>query len=361
MSKEDQIIPRIYQYRHSIPIHKQARKLSGKVSIGHILHAAAELEKSPVEIVSRLRELGLSLPEQLPDWDIIGPFTEEDRNLINVKISDHQVYWLEQDAPLAYILTTAILLKRSPVEIVFRLRELGFSLPEQLPDWDIIGPLTNEDQIILGIKPEIQTELLFDKVSISHILRTAAELEKSPVEIVSRLRELGLSLPEQLPDWDIIGPLTNEDRNLIPWEFEDSENPQEYKVSISHILSTAVELEKSPVEIVFRLRELGFSLPEQLPNWNAIGRLRKEDQILINQRTFRGRVISFDRVEEILEAAFEINKSPLEIISRLIQFGFEIKVDVSFKELEAIVQIWDGCTKEQARQRLSDTGWVIIQ
>jgi caspase domain-containing protein/ClpA/ClpB-like protein len=375
------------------PLHQEDRNLipwdlEGKeIPLEHILRAAIELRKSPAEIMERLRAFGFSLPAQQPDWDAIGPLREEDRQLLPWKwvynwssrfkwerqaidlrqnsrlsfkrrrpdVMKFEYLWPKNTASYEYIIRAAIELRKSPAEIMERLRAFGFSLPTQQPDWDAIGPLHQEDLIIISNQLDGRDPLIENEVSLEHILRAAIQLEKSPAEIMERLRAFGFSLPTQQPDWDVNVPLHKEDYELFPWSLLIDGKWVKNEVSLGHILKAAIELEKSPAEIMEQLRAFGFSLPTQQPDWDAIGPLHQEDRNLIPW-DLEGKEIP---LKDIMEVAARFNKNPLEIISRLVKLGYEIQLGTFPYELELVIQIFEGCTREEARQRLLSIGLTL--
>jgi len=100
-------------------------EVSAPVSLGHLVRAAGEYRRSPVEIADRLRAHGFrQLPENLPpdrdfgDVAILGSYGESD-SISGVTI------------PLGHIVNAAFETRRSPAEVVTRLRLYGFRrLPE---------------------------------------------------------------------------------------------------------------------------------------------------------------------------------------------------------------------------------------
>ena len=63
-------------------------------------------------------------------------------------------------------------------------------------------------------------------------------------------------------------------------------------------------------------------------------------------------------ISSIIDASIVLKQSPVNIIKRLYELGFEIEEESIPHELEIIVQICENCSREEATKMLLDVGWT---
>jgi len=161
----------------------------------HIIKAALDLGRPPVEIVKRLQQLGFLVPGTDPEWDAIAPLDDSDRILISRDL-DGKGNWIGPETTPARILGAAIKLNRSPGAVAARLLELGFTFPGQQPNY---AAITDADLPLISADLNGKGNWLGPGIPLAHIPKAAEKFGKSPEAIVSRLVQLGFAI--QLGVW----------------------------------------------------------------------------------------------------------------------------------------------------------------
>lgn len=228
---------------------------------------------------------------------------------------------------------------------------------------------TPGDWPILATNSGYRRPLSSRKISPAKTLEAAVRLGKTGSVVLTRLRALGFSVPDDEPDWARIGPLTEADRTLLSENLDGKAPWLRPEVPLSQVFAAAVKLGASPAQIAARLHALGLALlPNDSPDWEAIGSPTEADRTLLSQDWGRklfwldGKLVFSLEGEAplgyILWAAAKLNLHPESIIARLLQLGFVIQKPHWPDELAIIVQIWHDCTREEAHRRLREAGWT---
>ncbi|MGC4916844.1 caspase, EACC1-associated type, partial [Streptomyces albogriseolus] len=143
------------------------------VSIGFISQAAVRTERSPEEVVARLRELGFDTPASpLPDLE------EGDLRLISRDL-DEGAPWLDPDrvVSLGHIVRAATAVGRAPEEVATRLTALGYrTSASPLPSLEE-GDLRLISRDLDGHPPWLDPNRA---VSLGHIVQAATAVGRAP-------------------------------------------------------------------------------------------------------------------------------------------------------------------------------------
>ncbi|WP_295433285.1 caspase family protein [uncultured Thiodictyon sp.] len=303
---------------------------SREISAAKTLVAAVRLGETGSVVLTRLRALGFSVPDEEPDWARIGPLTEADRILLSRNL-DGSVPWLEPEVPMGHVVGAAVKLDASLAQVAGRLRALGFVLPSDSPNWESISPSAEADLTLLSQNLDGKALWLEPEVPLGQVLLAATRLGASPAQIAARLRTLGFSLPNDSPNWESIGPLTEADRTLLSWHLDGTSPWLEPEVPLGHVLRAAVKLRASPAQIAARLHALGLTLlPNDSPDWEANGPLTEADWTLLSWR-LDGSVPWLERTKvplnHVVGAAARLGTSPAQIAARLGALGFALPND----------------------------------
>uniref|UniRef100_A0AAU3GXP7 wHTH-Hsp90 Na associated domain-containing protein n=1 Tax=Streptomyces sp. NBC_01401 TaxID=2903854 RepID=A0AAU3GXP7_9ACTN len=287
-----------------------------RVPYGHVLYAAALLERSPAEVVARLTALGYAdvqdggspLPEAVALDDAVLTRREGHDSWLH--------RWIDVAAPvsLRQLLETAEHAGRAPADVGRRLTAIGYRLGG--------GPLpeTPDPRDVMLIRTEARGDGSWldwgDEVSAGHVLGAADALSCSPHAAAVRLASLGLKL-SYTPEADDELLLTAGDTAAARWFGRYMEPP------LGHVLDVARKTGRRPADLVDRLRALGLggpggSVPETPED---------EDFVILSAnldgcRPWLGRntVVGL-RMEHILRASLATGRDPAEITARLTELG----------------------------------------
>ncbi|MEM7533900.1 MAG: hypothetical protein AAF639_17070 [Chloroflexota bacterium] len=270
-----------------------------------IFQKAKALSKKTSDIVSRLRDLGVSSGVPELNWDAIESLSGAELIFISVDLNG-QFPWIESEIDLSHILNAAIKLEQPPVEISKKLKHLGFSLLGPEPNWELVGFVDEIDARLMSVALD------------NYDYRRSGSRE-----------------------------ITATDINYIANTLEKDENYVDARLSDFGFI------------LVNRKKEYN-SQKEPYFTSEAMDSLNQEDRILVSwdlqgTRSLLMRDVSF---RHILEASEKLDESPVTIVKRLLELGFTIEKDAVPHELEIIVQICEDCSREEATQMLLDVGWT---
>ncbi|MFF7637078.1 caspase family protein [Kitasatospora sp. NPDC008050] len=281
--------------------------------LGHVLSAAWMLGWSPSQVSARLVELGFRVA------DVVFPESvrAEDARLLSCRL-DGGWPWLEpgEVVGLGHLVKAAQVLDTSPVVLAARLTELGF----RSVDVVFSDPIRPDDTRLLsqhldGAAPWLEAG---SPVGAAHVLVAASTLGWTPGEVIKRLLELGAQMVDDLL---AAGWLRDEDVRLVTGDNRGivrrlaSGKP----LVLRDVLLAAYALQRSPVEVVGRLAELGIPVADiaRLPL-----EVRHDDVAMITGF----RVSAVDRPVEIvsvLRAANSLGRSPAEVAARFLELGWD--------------------------------------
>ncbi|MFJ4468863.1 caspase family protein [Streptomyces sp. NPDC089424] len=283
------------------------------VSPGHILRVANGVERSFGDIADRLRELGYRVP------DLSVPVKSDDLPILNQQSAGRT--WLDPEAAVhpAHILQASLTTGRSVQDITTRLNQLGHRTPIP-PD-----PLTSDDLLIL--KQEFAPQPWLDPeaaVHPAHVLRTSHTTGRSVKDITARLEQLGYrttASPHLEPD--DLRILSRDLDEQAPWLNLDN------TVHPAHVLRASHTTGRSAQDITARLEQLGYrTTTTPHPEADDL-RILSHD---LDQRPPWLEAERPVSPAHILRAASLTRRSPRDIVSRLHQLGFSLPDFVVVKD-----------------------------
>ncbi|MFF2660169.1 caspase family protein [Kitasatospora sp. NPDC058032] len=298
------------------------------VAPGHVLKAAEYLGRPPAAVVTRLSELGFSLPEGAVLPEAVEP---EDRVILRTEEDGWHTPTPGGLLRLGQALMAAVRLGWTPSAVVARLAGFGLALP----DGATVPEAVRADDLVLvsrdadGLGPWLSYS---EPVPVAHVLAAAARLGWSPRVVAARLTELGFTLPDGavVPD-----PVEPEDLILLsrglnfdgPWL-----NPGE-PLQLKHVMDAALRLRREPRSVAARLAGLGHRLPAvvKVPasaDPFSLSVLAEE----IDQRADRPESGGVASHGQVLFAAHRAKCSPAAVQARLEDFGFSVEVDGALPE-----------------------------
>lgn len=309
------------------------------VSIGQVVNVALEVNEPPGTVARRMAELGFTTPPSdcLPD-DV----DSTDLQLLSawISVEEHfyrrDTHWLRtgQSLSLQHVLIAAAKTSRSPVSIARRLAEFGFGTPpEHLLDFDV----RLEDLLLLSVNLDglapwltgehpalVRSNLV---VPLGHVLAAASKLGKPPVEVVSRLSDLGLRseaapLPAKVErhDCKLLARVWRDNRSgEFAWIGEAA------PVDALHLLVTAGNTAMTPAEVAGRLSELGVPVPHTRIPALSIDQI---DLILLSENLdgdapYRDLQVTYPR-EAVMRAVSATKLMPAEVFERLARLGITV-------------------------------------
>ncbi|MFF3740884.1 caspase family protein [Streptomyces sp. NPDC002566] len=229
------------------------------VPLGHVLAVAEQTKHRPAEVAARLEELGLRLPEAA----VLPEIVEFDDLLILSKRHTRKGPWLNvaDPVPLGHVVAAATRINWRPAQVAARLAEFGLRLAEGTVLPGKVGP---DDPAILSVDLDRVAPWLDETtpVLLSHVLRAADRLGRRPTEVAARLMAFGLQVADGPPQLDKI---ELEDLRM----FSDREGMNEWldskaPVELCHVFQSSVSSGRPMPEIARRLRELGFTLTDDV-------------------------------------------------------------------------------------------------
>jgi|GEM_PF-2185447 len=284
----------------------------------NVLFAAARLEWSVVEVATRLRELGVRIPDQ--DWPEFR-LSEEDQRLLTPSLRGVSLVDLNLPLVPAQVIVAALDIGWSASAAMARLSRLGASVPDYRWPTD---QLVDLDRVLVTGNRNNEWVNLEEPISKAWVIVAAAASRNSPSVVAERLRKLGATVDEC--DYDEIR-LSADDQRLLsrdldgsgPWV--DIAGP----LSFSHIVIAALSLDRSPLEISARFAELEIEVA--LPPGPA-GTLGLDDRKILSQDIsgYAPWLPTHKPVPaaHILAAAAEVGQSPSAVASRLREFDLTV-------------------------------------
>lgn len=293
-----------------------------QVSLGHLIGATAALGWTGSRVVGRLRELGFPVP----DWEVSGvAVTDIDRKLAS---NDNGGNWpwlpSTRPVPLGRLLAAATKLPWDVRRVAARLAELGFpvsakSLPNQ--------PLAESDLVLLRCFFGGHWHRSDAAVELADIIDTAIGARWEVGDVAERLRQLGFSVPADLPE----GSVTETDRRLFSTAF-DGRPPwlrSDRPVPVKHILDTSAKVNWTPAQTADRLRQLGYTVSDQRYSTQL---LTETDLRLIR---VINTVVAWDpddrpvNLSEVTAAATESGWDRMMVANRLRELGCRVDVELT--------------------------------
>jgi hypothetical protein len=283
------------------------------VPFGHVIAAHLSTGRPVREIVARLQRYSFEV--EVPAGGA-GPCTREDLVLLSRDVDgDHP--WLGRAAQVGHghVLLAAHKLGRAPEAVAARLTELGHRVrPGNLrPDWlDRIGP-------------EIEELMLADLVledgvvAVPQVVEAAARWGVSPREAARRIGDLGLPVPDRLPD-----DVDEDDLALLRQLPSVADRPS---VEVGSLLEIAHLGKRDPAAVADRLAELGYSVPARAALRAGLDDFDRE---LISHAT--SRAWRDDRAGSVIDAATRANRAPREVAERCSRLGYEVPVFEHFDQ-----------------------------
>ncbi|MYZ39298.1 MULTISPECIES: hypothetical protein [unclassified Streptomyces] len=220
---------------------------------GHLVRAADVLGWSLARVASRLRGLGFTVPDTLPD----RPYDRHDQALLSISGTNGPPWWTSGDRIHIGHLMNAREFGISPNEAAGRLAAYGLSIPDEpLPEQP-----DRHDLVILsadrdGLRPWLEDERL---ITPYRLIEVADRLRVPISYVVERLAAYGLSVsrtPPQDRETDDVRLLERDLETGGSW-LRDS-NP----VPLSHLIRARVVLGTPILEVAARLRVLGLDVPD---------------------------------------------------------------------------------------------------
>ncbi|MFJ4538812.1 hypothetical protein ACIP39_23055 [Streptomyces tibetensis] len=292
------------------------------VPLGHVLCAAAELERPVPSVAGDLRALGF-LPELAP--------TDEERADAFLRRSREWGWgageWqhLREEAAIPPgVLARASAAQDVPLHEMTRCIEaLGLPVPSALPhranDTDVTILSVNAD----GRAPWIRAD---DAVTVRQVARAALESGLRPAEVAARLRAYGLEPP------DVSYPPSAEPRDGIllgatrRLGLSGAPLSPDRPVSVHHVVMKSSGLGLPPRTVVDRLAQYGLLTSFDTAPEDAYA----FDRYLLGLHKESTQPLDEDRpvpLHHLLSVARQLSKEPHEIAERLSAFGFRVPLD----------------------------------
>lgn len=335
------------------------------VPAGHIVAAAAQLNRDIGRVAARLAEFGFTVPGDLADT---GPVTPEDRRLISQGLDGRPPMRPGTViVPIGHVIFASQRLGLSTAEVARRLTGLGFGVPETL-DEASVRDLTIVSVNCDGEPPWLSME---NQVLSWQVIDTARKSERPVGEVAGRLVKLGFDVPAGLPNAGdtqlgdhIIATrdLTGDGPILRPWD----DNGVPIPVPVGHLVASAERLRCSIGEAARRLAQLGYSVSPDLFD----AELQPDDRMLVSRDLTAERPWLTDEVVplgHLVTAAERSARTTEEAARRLEELGFAVprlpsrRVDTNdliliSREL-AVLPSPDALDS----RRNSDCGWWLCQ
>jgi len=269
------------------------RSRGESLPVAQVLAAAVRLRRDPAKLADRVRELGVAVAE--PAGWAATPLTADDLLLLAQDV-DAQRPWLAEGAvSVSHLLCAAGVTGRAPAEIAARLAELGLAVePAPSDEFDAA-----QDRVLVDLLDQAtpRGDRPGPAAPGRAALLAAAHLSgRTPQDLARWLRDLGvrptpsseISTPRWDQDHDVA--IHADDLDLLSANI-DAEAPwlADGPVAFGHVLAAAGITGRRPVELVDRLRRLGFEVrgsggersePTELP---SVERVDAVDLVLLSR------------------------------------------------------------------------------
>ncbi|MCP2247524.1 wHTH domain-containing protein [Lentzea aerocolonigenes] len=282
---------------------------------GYVLEVAVRAHRSPAEVVARLAELGLPVPDPR---SVPAEIIESDRVLLadQNEASGRYLPW-DEPVPHAHVLLAAVMTGMTPSAVVARLIELGF-------DTSRIGRLPAEvdvsDQLLLKTRAAPAPLPVDEMVPVAHVMVVAADDHRTPAEIAARLAELGYATPDpgSLP-----ARVEPDDARTFTLKQGEWTSYVQNPVPALHVVRVALATNNPPAHVAARLAAAGFqvsgTVPEQLtPLDRKIARRRHQSADTVRD-LYTDTVVT---TGQVVSMALDLDQPPMAIARRLAEFGF---------------------------------------
>ncbi|MEV5874167.1 hypothetical protein AB0L75_08045 [Streptomyces sp. NPDC052101] len=279
------------------------------LSAAQVCVSAARADCATSQAAQRLRELGFSVPADVPvreHWD------KEERAILTRLWDTHAEGPSPEDA--AYVSAARVTMVAHRADLPVRrvtglLGQLGFRLP---PGAAELSELTDDDKALLANSHKLSVE----RDVPLHYVATASRRLKRPARLLAeRLRELGFTVAEVPEDEDLPS------REEITFLGTDTENADAgHPLSLEQVAAAARRANVSLAEAVDRLARIGhrFSFAPE-----AVTCLREQDASYVY---FSRQTANSDRVspEAVRAAAHRTNRSCDGIAAALTALGYDV-------------------------------------
>ncbi|MFI0352286.1 caspase family protein [Actinomadura sp. 9N407] len=292
------------------------------IPAGHIVSAAAQLGRDGARVADRLASFGFTVPADLPVGGMVDP---DDRLLLSREVNGHPPMLPGVPTiPLGHLLFASERLGKGIGEIVQRLIELGFRVP------DAYAAGVADDLWLLSLEFNGEPPWLSMKgwVRSHHVVHAAIVCGRPVGDVARRLADLGFDLPRAILDAGDVQPgddlLVCRDLRagirLRQWDEAEELVP----VPVGHIIASAEELGCSIGQAARRLSQFGFLVPSELARLDAP---------LPGDRVLASRDLTGDwpwltermaPLGHILTAAERSGRMPEETAQRLEELGFAV-------------------------------------
>ncbi|MFD8332104.1 caspase family protein [Streptomyces solisilvae] len=235
------------------------RQISRDVTVADVFLCVAQTSHSAAYVLKRLGQLGYHTPELAETASVV--FT--DAELLH-SLSPHHS-WLTPGSALSVpqISYSAARAGRSPVNAAARLSQLGFQVPDHpyrttpwsAEDAHVLKPLRFDAENPTSVDQTHQ-------ISKAHVVCIAFTSNRSTSAVVQLLTEAGFS-PSAEAEWLDI---THDDDSVLL----SDELPLERPVPRGQLAGLALRLDRPVTDVARRLTELGFQVPDPLPDTNLV-------------------------------------------------------------------------------------------
>ncbi|MFE4665489.1 caspase family protein [Streptomyces sp. NPDC056716] len=291
------------------------------VPLGHVLSVAQRTRRRPADIAAGLRKLGLRLADGAVLPEAVEP---HDLVVLRQGLRSDRPWWDSgSPVPLAHILVAAHTLGRSPRSVATRLKRLGMRLMEEAEPPATVDP----GDLALLTLDERRTRIWLnftEPVPLGHVLSVAQRNRSRPAQVVDRLAQLGLRLPE-----GAVCPETVEPADLFLLSVGRTQSPPwlnaAVPVPLDKVLTAAERTGRRPAEVANRLAFLGLRLAEGtvLPET-----IEPDDPTVVGADSGRRTSWLNERVPvpviHVLDAAAQLRRRPAEVAARLMALGLPV-------------------------------------
>ncbi len=291
--------------------------LDRPVPLGHVLAAAEQLQWSPRDIVARLTEFGFTVTEF--DWS--RDFDRTDATLLSKNLNRNSP-WLDSSkiVPIGHIVAAAEDLQCSPVDIVRRLVEFGFTVTEF--DWSRDFDRTDTTILSENLDNKPPWLVASNLVPAGHVIAAALQMDRPVKEIIDRLTSFDLAVADF--DWSLVF-----DRDDIMLFSKDLDRARPWltpgeNIRLSSIFLLSFQLDWTPEKVRDRLVELGFAVPSLV----SLSLSQQELATILSRDLDRSgpwlRPAESVEIGHVFAAAGELGSSPERVAGLLADLGMNV-------------------------------------
>jgi hypothetical protein len=317
--------------------------LEGNVSIGHVLRAAAKLNRPAKTILEQIQPyvsiLQLNLP--LIDSEELSSSSPNkiDQFLLSLGLNSSHP-WLSGTISLAHLIGAASQLNMNIIVVFQRLQlyaeAVGFYLPSEALVRSLSG-YQQGDATLLSCNLNQRHPWVKGTISVSQLIKASVILKQSILKILERFQYYQNFIEINLPTINLdisLSYIPNECDLALLTENKNGKIIWLQQISGEHILSTAAAHKLSVSDVYAHLKHYEQHLDLKIPSLDSsklpAQLVNREDSVILSNRLNESKPwVQKVSSMHILHAALELDISPFAVFNRLQSYQSLLNLELS--------------------------------